>query len=320
MSRAKPGAKRRARLIASAALLSASLAVPQAHAYVRSTTKNLVATAWNEANINLLLYVGNPPEFLDRATIVKAVHAAAATWSKPAVACTDLVLNVTEVEEPSVVATIDRVNRIGFRHGEWRKMPCDATKELCAPYQTAAIAITTVTSGTKTGEILDADMEINAVNKKFADVVTAGDTQLGNDLHDLQNTMTHEFGHLIGLDHTCWNVLAPDKPIPKNNLGAEAPSCGGTITAEIKAATMYAQAVSREIEKRTLEADDLQAVCEVYPVGYIGPRTMADENSAAGCAVGGKRGSSDGRAPFFVSLALVGLGLAQRFRRRRGNR
>ena len=297
---------RRTQLSGTAVLLGAALVAGPAHAYVRSTTKMLVPTAWNDPSINLLLYVGDPPDYLDRATIVKAVHAAAAAWSKPATACTDVQLNVSEVEESFITAAVDKVNRIGFRRGQWRKMPCDETKELCSPYASAAIAITTVTSATRTGEIIDADMEINTIDKKFVDVVTDGDGHLGNDVHDLQNTVTHEFGHLIGLDHTCYNFLIPDKPIPKDNHGVDSPSCNMSLPPEIKNATMFAQAVVRETEKRSLEADDLLAVCEIYPVGYKGQRTMEEENPQ-GCAMGGpgRRAGTDAGA----SWALLGLGL-----------
>ena len=70
---------------------------------------------------------------------------------------------------------------------------------MCSPYQTGAIAITTVTSNSNTGEILDADMEINAVDKSFTDVIMDPEPRPGIEVHDLQNTLTHEFGHLIGL-------------------------------------------------------------------------------------------------------------------------
>jgi hypothetical protein len=310
----------RSSLIGSAALLGASLLAGQAHAYVRSTTKNLIPTAWNDPTIGLQLYVGAPPDYLDRATIVKAVHAAAAAWSKPAVGCTDILLNVTDVDEAFAAASIDMVNRIGFRTDEWKKEPCDVQKELCAPYTSAAIAITTVTSSTRTGEILDADMEINAVTRKFVDIVTDNNAHLGGDLHDLQNTVTHELGHLIGLDHTCWNTLPPDmKPIPLDNHGNPSPSCGdGDLPPEIKAATMYAQATAGEIDKRTLEPDDLLAVCEIYPMGYKGQRTLADENQGGCTMMAGSRGQR--AAGGTAGLALLGLAVAAalRFRGRRG--
>jgi hypothetical protein len=304
-------------LATAAALLVGVTTSAPAEAYVRSTTKILTPTAWNDPNIPLLLYVGDPPDFINRATVIQAIHAAAAAWSKPAVACTDLVLNVTETEEAVAAAAIDNVNRIGFRRDEWKKQPCDATKDMCAPYASAAIAITTVTSNTRTGQILDADMEINAVNKKFVDILTDTTPHLGMDLHDLQNTVTHELGHLIGLDHTCWNSLPPDmKPIPTDNMGIPSPSCADNISQTIRNATMFAQAVPRETEKRSLEVDDLLAVCDIYPVGYQGVHTSNDD-AKGGCAMSADPGGSGPRGGMEAGLMTMGLAFVLRLRGRR---
>jgi hypothetical protein len=298
------------------------LRAADAHAYVRSTTKEQIPTAWDDPNIPLLLYVGDAPAFLDRATIVTAVHAAAAAWGKTALSCTAILMSVTEVEEAVAPASIDKVNRIGFRRDEWKKWPCDPAKEMCAPYQTAAIAITTVTSSTKTGQIVDADMEINAVDKKFVDVVADGDMHAGSDVHDLQNTVTHELGHLIGLDHTCWNQLPTGRPVPKDNHGVDSPNCGAGISKEIHDATMFAQAVSRETDKRSLEADDIQAVCDIYPVGYQGQHGSTDDERTRGCAVGGvtdsaaHAGDTGGAWAWLALAGCVGLG-ARRIKNRR---
>ena len=57
------------------------------------------------------------------------------------------------------------------------------------------LAKTTVSYDTETGEILDADIEMNHAYNEF----TTGDDYVA---YDLQSILTHEIGHFIGLDHT----------------------------------------------------------------------------------------------------------------------
>lgn len=93
------------------------------------------------------------------------------------------------------------------------------------------VAKTTVTFDEETGEILDADIEINHANNYF----TISDTDVE---FDLQSVVTHEVGHFIGLDHT------PDFD-----------------------ATMFAGYDKGTIETRSLEEDDSGGLCAIYPPG-----------------------------------------------------
>jgi hypothetical protein len=63
--------------------------------------------------------------------------------------------------------------------------------EDCWRYAAETLALTTVTFHLRTGQVLDADVELNAV--AFASPAEA---------RDLQGTVTHELGHALGLDHT----------------------------------------------------------------------------------------------------------------------
>jgi len=93
------------------------------------------------------------------------------------------------------------------------------------------LAKTTVSYDTDTGEILDADIELNHAYNEF----TTGDDLV---VFDLQSILTHEIGHFIGLDHTF-----------------------------DFSATMNAGYQEGTTELRTLEEDDIAGLCAAYPPG-----------------------------------------------------
>lgn len=93
-----------------------------------------------------------------------------------------------------------------------------------------AFAVTIPLFNPDTGANIDVDILFNS----GFEWTTRADTQLGKG--DIQNILTHELGHFIGLDH----------PEPRE-------------------ATMYYAALTGETYKRTLAADDIQGACALYP-------------------------------------------------------
>lgn len=96
---------------------------------------------------------------------------------------------------------------------------------------TNTLALTTVTFNADTGEIYDADMEVNSSDKNL----TIGDPVPG-DGFDLLAVMTHEVGHFFGLAHATDNKAA-----------------------------MYASYKPGATEMRTLKPDDVDGMCAIYP-------------------------------------------------------
>ena len=95
---------------------------------------------------------------------------------------------------------------------------------------------------------------------------------------DLQNTVTHEAGHVLGLAH-------PPSP---------------------DTATMWAFADLQEIQKRDLDPDDVAGVCAIYPAGEAAttcPGLDLPECQASGCGCG--PGAGGGLALAALLLALV---------------
>ncbi|MEO7327935.1 MAG: matrixin family metalloprotease [Minicystis sp.] len=185
-------------------------------------------------------------------------------------------------------------NLVVFRDDSW-------------PYagSAATLALTTVTYNLDTGEIYDADMELNSFEHHF----TTDDATIE---FDLQAVVAHEAGHFLGLAH----------------------SANGD-------ATMYADYKQGDKSLRDLTADDIAGMCAVYPPGAAIPAScdatprhgfsvecaaQQPEGTSSSSSSGGSSGgcaisASDDAQPGVGLAALLGaLGLALRLRVRRPRR
>ena len=189
---------------------------------------------------------------------------------------------------PRLHAKFDHRNVVVIRSDIWCP---EKDTEMC--YDPAELARTTLWSQ-PSGELIDVDIQVNNVDDyEWGDLVA--DFQLR--VRDLQNAMTHELGHLIGLDHTCY-VFDPNTPRPSDDLGNPIPDCD-VSSPDIMATTMYPSASIGDVDKRTPEADDRRGVCELYPLADDpGPCVPPNEPGGCACGVGAARaGEAPGRSP-----------------------
>ncbi len=224
------------RVVALAAAAVATSAAPTAEAFCRSTTcvgecaRDLdgcktqgTPLSWPGLCVSFSLNEQGS-EFVDFADFERITEGSVAAWSD--VTCEGGgVASISFVREANVACHRAEYNPSGpnaniilFQDTRWDYAGVDNT-----------LAKTTVTYDTETGEILDADIEMNHAYNEY----TTGDDYV---VYDMQSILTHEFGHFVGLDHT----------------------------ADLSA-TMNAGYQEGTTELRTIDYDDEQGLCAAYP-------------------------------------------------------
>jgi hypothetical protein len=171
-------------------------------------------------------------------------------------------------------------------------------RDLAWPYASGALALTTVTYALESGEIRDADIELNSADAEF----TTADSNVEVDLLSI---LTHETGHFLGLSHT-----------------------------PVAGATMQRDYPPKSTSLREIDSDDTAGICAIYPPGTADscdptpvnglgdgceePAPPSDDGEE-GCSItrasGGPFGHS-GRAGALLIAGLLGA-TASRLRRRR---
>ncbi|HEY6724699.1 MAG TPA: matrixin family metalloprotease [Polyangiaceae bacterium] len=284
---------------AGALSLSLALAAAPAGAFCRTTTCDRateceydalgcpsvgVPLAWKSGCVSYSVNrSASPKRGIDYETTHAITARAFARWTAadcrgnaPSIDISDL--SPASCGEPEYNSDAPNANVIMFRDGNWPE-----------EYDPAAVAHTVITFHTDTGEIFDADIEVNS----FGTDLTTSDANVG---FDLESIIVHEAGHFLGLDHS--------------HLGD---------------ATMFFRQAHGDISLRDLVSDDANGICSMYPpdrnasTTACSPRHGFSPNCGSpedeGCAVAGTPGGSKRAWPLAVMLALgTALGVVRRRR------
>lgn len=226
-------------VLGTSAVVTAVTGVPRAaHAFCRLTTEmplagdtcseDGISLAWSRSCISFSMTDrGRTDPPLDDMRDV--ADRSFETWTSVTCSGKPLSLSIRETEalgecdQPQYNAQAPNANTVIFV-SDWaaRRLPRDA------------FGLTLVWHSPDTGEIYDADMQINETLGTLA--ICNGTCPSGR--VDLQNVMTHEAGHFLGLGHSDRNE-----------------------------ATMAALASAGEIRKRDLADDDRDGLCSIYAAG-----------------------------------------------------
>lgn len=270
-----------AALVAASALLGAR----SAQAYCRSTTcdpKTETCTkdengcprvgaplSWRELPLVYRFHAGGSDK-IDRRAGRDAVRAAFDTWSSVACGAKRTSLRFqegTDIPGSNPLASDGPAAvpfGIYFRDTVW-------------PYNDAeeSLALTNQTFGKVNGYIDYSDIEVNTSARDFA----SSDADAPGRI-DLQAVITHEVGHYIGLAHST---------IPTSIMVASYCASGDRCGSSIE-------------DARALDADDIAAVCAMYPPSGISGVAYEDP-AAKGCST--TSGSSSSPATFGMFAGLV---------------
>ncbi len=297
-----------------AGLVAALLAAPNAQAFCRTTTcdpnkpadncqldaKKCVITGkqlgWRSSCVTVgVQQMGSPRAGFGYDDIAPLVQQAFGAWlgadcdSKPPSIDVQLIGPI-ECGLSEYNSKVGNANIVLFREDVWPYVGADN-----------AIGITTTRFDTKTGDLWDADLELNATGT----ALSIGDPIEG---YDLLSVMTHEAGHFLGLSHS-------------NDPAA-------TMRA------VYDPARDGD-DFRSLAPDDVEAICTVYPPGRkaatascenrhgFSEECGADQTpveESKGCSLNtraGSAGASANRGSYASLFGLLAAVLGARLARRR---
>ncbi|MEW5742861.1 MAG: myxosortase-dependent metalloprotease, MXAN_2677/MXAN_2678 family [Myxococcota bacterium] len=233
-----------------------------------------------------------------------ALDSAFASWQALSDSCSDFkLIRGPRIDAPKVGKGTEADQVVTFRENNCRDVvapgdPCladgscanaadpNGNPYACWDHSDGTIGLTTLTFSTRTGIILDADIELNAATYLFTTISSPpcvpGSESTQCVAYDVQNTVTHEIGHVLGFDHV------------ENPLSTMAPT-----------------APLGETSKRIIDLGTAEGFCSTYAAGQ--PPLPCDEQAQLSRHIDAENTGSFGcsctssSGPFGVGAALVGL-------------
>jgi len=276
--------------------------------FVRKKTDGGLAEYWQPNCIQLDVYINDFAD-MSRDEIAKSISAAAHTWSPTAVTCPDGSSHPFFEIVPSLAPANARAPRPSYDgHNTLQFYTAGSPYPENSALGGSTIALTSVWARAD-GHIVDADVQVNARDNLFANIDPGYVPVGGSYPYDLQNAVTHEFGHLLGLGHSCWDQFS-DFDQPVDDMDAGVPMCYPPPDV-VKDTVMFATIASDgETTKRNLSPDDIRGVCAIYPASGDPHACALDmPDDGCGCSTGG---ATSGVALVLLSLFAIVIG------RRRG--
>ena len=204
-----------------------------------------IPVAWPSRCVGFHINEAGSEDIPDFDAVTAAIEGSFETWSSVEGSYLELVsAGLTNENRPGYNKYTDNVNFVGFVEDGWEDYPAQA------------LGLTSVTFSASEGIIVDADIELNSTLFTFGILDDEGGA---GGVQDLANTVTHEAGHFVGLNHTLPDTFT------------------GTDPRRYIEATMANTSPPGETTKRTLHDDDIAGIIAIYPASEV--------DSAGACEV-----------------------------------